>query len=150
MYRFETTQILPISVSQAWEFFSSAGNLSKITPPEMEFKIISKIPENGIYEGLQIDYIVKPLLGIPLHWKTEIGKTEVNHFFSDKQLKGPYKKWEHKHTFSEHPEGVIMTDVVLYQLPFGFIGKWAHRLFVKKKIESIFEYRSLTLNKLFS
>lgn len=149
MYKLETTQVLPISVSQAWDFFSSPANLSRITPPEMDFKILSKIPENGIYEGLQIDYIVKPLLRIPLKWKTEIGKTEINHFFADTQLKGPYKKWEHTHIFLEHPEGVLMKDIVVYQLPFGFIGKLAHRIFVKKKIESIFEYRKLILNKLF-
>lgn len=149
MYSIETKQFLPIDISQAWSFFSSAANLAVITPPEMDFKILSKLPEGEIYEGLQIDYTVKPLFGIPLHWKTEIGDTKVRHYFTDKQIKGPYKKWEHTHTFTPYESGVLMTDLVNYELPFGIIGKLAHYLFIRKKIERIFQYRNQKLTKLF-
>ena len=149
MYKLETIQFIPISLSTAWDFFSSPKNLSRITPPEMGFQILSELPEGPIYKGLQIDYRVKPLLGIPMHWKTEIGETDSVSFFTDTQLKGPYKKWEHTHTFVATDKGVWMTDVVVYELPFGFIGKWAHSLFIRKKIEQIFQYRKQILNVLF-
>ena len=149
MHTYSAKQFLPISIDEAWDFFSSPKNLAVITPPEMDFKILSQIPENGIFEGQQIDYTVKPILGIPLKWKTEIGKTSKHHFFTDKQLKGPYNVWEHTHTFEIQNNGVMMTDKILYQLPLGFIGKIMNKLFVRNKIESIFEYRRKTLNNLF-
>jgi ligand-binding SRPBCC domain-containing protein len=96
-----------------------------------------------------IDYTVKPLFGVPLHWKTEICKIEKPGLFTDRQLKGPYKIWEHTHTFIEKDNGVLMKDEVKYQLPFGNIGRMAHSLFVRKKIENIFIYREQILNKIF-
>lgn len=148
-YNFHAEQFLNVSLEEAWQFFSSAKNLEVITPPELGFKIISK-PESGeIYEGMLIDYTVKPILGIPLHWKTEIAKVQKPYVFMDKQLKGPYKVWEHTHTFEEKDNGVLMRDHVRYVLPFGFLGRIAHNLIVKKKLNKIFEFREKVLNKKF-
>ena len=149
MHKYSTEQFLPISIGEAWDFFSSPKNLSLITPPELDFKILSKVEKTGIFEGQQIDYTVKPLFGIPLKWKTEIGKTSLHSFFTDKQLKGPYKVWEHTHTFAAQENGVLMKDEIVYELPLGFVGKLMNKLFVQKKIENIFDYRRKTLNKLF-
>jgi len=96
-----------------------------------------------------IDYTVKPLFGIPLHWQTEIWKIKKPEMFTDKQLKGPYKTWEHTHRFFQKEEGVLMKDEVKYVLPFGIIGKLVHSLIVRKKIERIFNYRKDILNKIF-
>ena len=150
MHKYITEQFLPISIGEAWDFFSSPKNLALITPPELDFKILSKVEKTGIFEGQQINYTVKPLFGIPLKWKTEIGKTSMHRFFTDKQLKGPYKVWEHTHTFAVQDNGVLMKDEILYKLPLGFIGKLMNKLFVRKKIENIFEYRRKTLNKIFA
>ena len=149
MHQFKAEQFLPISRDKAWDFFSSPKNLSVITPPEMDFKILSELNGAGIYEGMKIDYRVKPLLGISLRWQTEICKVQNQNYFTDRQLKGPYKVWEHTHTFVEVKDGILMTDVVNYELPFGLIGKVAERLVVRKKIKSIFDYRETILNKLF-
>lgn len=149
MYQYKTEHWLPISIEEAWQFFSSPANLAVITPPEMDFKILSTIG-NDIYEGMIIDYKVKPLLGIAVKWQTEICKVERGKYFTDKQLKGPYKVWEHTHSFIESNGGVLMKDVINYQLPFSFIGSIAHWLFVRKKIENIFNFRKNKLNKIFT
>ncbi len=149
MYQFKASQFLPIGIQEAWRFFSSPTNLPVITPPELDFKILTPLPSKKIYEGLLIDYTVKPLFGIPVHWQTLICDVETNSFFTDKQLKGPYKVWEHTHTFTEVEGGVLMHDVVNYQLPLGILGKLANALIVQKKISGIFEYRKSVLDKLF-
>jgi ligand-binding SRPBCC domain-containing protein len=146
---FNTEQFLPIDILQAWSFFSDAKNLSVITPPELDFKILTDLDNEEIYEGMLIDYTVKPLLGIPVRWQTEIIKIDKPEVFTDRQLKGPYKTWEHTHTFSEKDNGVIMKDQVKYQLPFGIIGRIANSLLVRKKIENIFNYRREVLKKIF-
>lgn len=150
IYKYKTSQFLSTDIETAWNFFSSAKNLATITPPELGFKILTDLEDKDIYEGMLIEYTVKPLFGIPLHWQTEIGKINKPAMFTDRQLKGPYKIWEHTHRFIEKENGVLMEDEVKYQLPFGFIGQLTHSLIVKKKIERIFEYRKEILDKLFT
>lgn len=149
MHQFKAEQFLPIDKKRAWLFFSSPENLSLITPPEMEFKITSKLTGDKIYEGMKIDYTVKPLLGIAVKCQSEICKIQDQNYFTDKQLKGPYKIWEHTHTFSEINGGVLMQDLVNYSLPFGFIGRILNSILIKKKIENIFDYRNKMLKSLF-
>lgn len=148
MYKYRSAHWLPISIAEAWKFFSSPNNLSLITPPEMEFRILTTL-ESEIYEGMIIDYSVKPLFGIAVRWRTEICKVEAGQHFTDRQLKGPYKVWEHTHTFTESNGGVIMSDELKYQLHLSFVGRIAHHLFVRNKIESIFSYRRNALKRMF-
>jgi ligand-binding SRPBCC domain-containing protein len=149
IYYFKTEHFLPISIEMAWSFFSSAKNLALITPPEMEFKILTKLDDKEIYEGLLIDYTVKPVLGIPLNWQTEIFKVDKPHSFADRQLKGPYKIWEHTHTFIQKENGTLMIDELKYQIPLGILGDLAHSIFVKKKVAEIFKFRERALEKIF-
>ncbi|HEY5463337.1 MAG TPA: SRPBCC family protein [Hanamia sp.] len=150
VFNYHTEQFLQVDIRAAWDFFSDAKNLSVITPPEMDFEILTKLNGAAVYEGMLIDYTVKPLFGIPLHWQTEIFRIDKPNMFADRQLKGPYKMWEHTHTFIRKDDGILMKDDVKYQLPFGIIGKITHSILVRKKIENIFIYRKNILNKIFN
>jgi ligand-binding SRPBCC domain-containing protein len=146
VYYFEYTQILPIGLSEAWEFFSSPANLKKITPQELDFKILDDFKNEKMYAGQLINYIVRPILGIPMRWTTEITHVVGGYYFVDEQRFGPYALWHHKHFFKEIDGGVEMTDSVHYALPLGVLGRFAHWLFVKKKLAAIFEYRRKVLD----
>lgn len=150
IHQYKAEQFLPIGINEAWEFFSSPKNLVTITPVELDFKILSELKDEDIYEGMLIDYTVKPLFKIPIHWQTEIYKVKKGIFFTDRQLKGPYKMWEHTHTFKPIANGVLMYDVINYQLPLGILGNMAHAVLIKKKIEGIFTYRRNILEKIFT
>jgi len=149
MHQFKTQHWLPISIKEAWNFFSSPKNLSRITPPEMDFKILTPNLPINIHNNLLINYSVKPIFGIEMKWETEIMDVSNENYFIDKQNKGPYSFWEHKHLFEVNNNGVLMTDIVNYKLPFGLLGNLIHFIFIRKKIESIFEYRKQILIKLF-
>ena len=97
IYSFKTVQNIPISLDNAWEFFSSPGNLQTITPGDLGFKIISKYHGEKMYAGQVIEYKVSPLLGIPLYWMTEITHVEHKKYFVDEQRYGPYSMWHHQH-----------------------------------------------------
>ena len=140
-YQLYREQVLPITIQEAWDFFSTAKNLAKITPDELGFDIITKLDDSPIYNGMLIEYRVRPVLGIPLKWVTKILDVEAPFKFADTQLTGPYKLWEHTHTFKEVPEGILMTDLVKYALPFGILGNIAHSVFVQSKLNYIFDYR---------
>lgn len=149
-YYIKEEQFLPVDIYKAWDFFSSAENLAVITPPELGFKVLTAVKDKDIYEGMLIEYNVSPLFKIRLHWKTEIAKVDKPHSFMDRQLKGPYKLWEHTHVFVEKENGTLMKDSVKYQLPFGILGRLAHSLIVRKKLNHIFAYRRQILNQIFN
>lgn len=143
-------QQLNCDLQTAWDFFSSPMNLPKITPKDMAFTVLSEQKTNTIFEGMIIDYTVSPFFGIPLKWKTRITEVIPNKSFTDFQEKGPYKLWNHHHEFIPNEKGVLMIDKVDYELPFGLLGNIAHALFVKKKLEKIFNYRFQILENLFN
>ncbi len=150
VYTLKRKQTLPIPLDSAWDFFSSPKNLREITPEYMDFRITSD-PEflTKAYPGQIITYTVRPLLGIPLFWMTEITHVEPRQFFVDEQRVGPYSIWHHEHHFREVPGGVEMTDLVTYRLPFGWLGGFAHWLFVKKQLHMIFDFRRKTIDDYF-
>ena len=140
-YQLKRKQQLNTDLKTAWEFFSSPHNLSKITPMDMRFKVLTEVGNQPIYEGMIIDYSVSPLLNIPMKWQTEITKVEHMKSFVDFQKKGPYKLWNHLHEFEENANGVLMTDTVDYELPMGIWGDWMQKIIVRKKLKQIFDYR---------
>ena len=148
LYRIHSKQTLPISKDLAWEFLSNPRNLQKITPKSMDFKIISGA-DRTIFPGQIIEYIVKPFPFYAVTWVTEITHVENGSYFVDEQRFGPYSFWHHKHFIVETSNGVEMEDIVDYKLPFGILGRLVHRLFVKKQLERIFEYRKAKLELIF-
>jgi ligand-binding SRPBCC domain-containing protein len=143
-------QQLNCDIETAWKFFSAANNLSKITPKEMKFVVLTEFENDEIYEGMIIDYFVSPLFGIKMKWQTEIIHVDLKKSFTDFQKKGPYKLWHHFHEFIENENGVLMKDTVDYELPLGFLGEIAHSILVKKKVEDIFNYRHQILEEKFN
>jgi ligand-binding SRPBCC domain-containing protein len=148
MYFIETRQIIPGTLDEIWSFFSDPENLSKITPPEMDFRIISKSGDN-MYPGMIITYKVRPLLRLSMTWVTEITYVQEGRYFVDEQRIGPYRLWHHQHHFIKTDEGIKMRDRVDYALPAGMLGRLIHYLFVKKKLEKIFKYRKTRIDELF-
>lgn len=133
------------TLEQVWDYFSTPLNLSIITPEWLNFKIISDVPEE-MYEGLIIEYLVTPILNIPLKWVTEITHINKPYFFVDEQRFGPYKFWHHKHFFEELDDGtVMMTDEVHYILNFHILN-----LFIAKKLRAIFDYRYKKVEEIFN
>lgn len=147
-FTYKTEQLLPIDMTTAWDFFSSPHNLAILTPKDMDFKVLTQL-DNHIHNDMIIDYTVKPLLRIPLRWKTKILDVQNKNQFTDIQLRGPFILWKHVHQFIQQKDGILVKDTVHYRLPFGFIGRIAHSLFVRKRIAEIFSYRKIVLENLF-
>jgi ligand-binding SRPBCC domain-containing protein len=149
VYHLKTIQKIPVSLAEAWDFFSKPKNLAEITPKELDFNIISLYHGEEMYPGQIIEYKVKPLLGIPVYWMTEITHVEKERYFVDEQRFGPYSLWHHQHHFRAIPGGVEMTDIIHYKVPFGFLGDIAQWLVVKKNLQQIFTYRELAVTQRF-
>lgn len=149
VYSLYSRQSIPATLDEVWAFFSDANNLLAVTPPHLNLKVTNKVYGQGVYAGQVMTYNVKPLLGIPLGWMTEITHVVEKKYFVDEQRKGPYKLWHHQHHFNAIDGGVEMTDIVHYRLPFGPLGTLAHGLLVKKELQKIFTYRYQKIVSLF-
>lgn len=136
---FETEIWLPRPLSEVFEFFKHAENLQLLTPAWLRFKILTPQPIS-LKEGTLIDYSLS-LYGIPLRWQTKISQWQPPAQFQDVQLRGPYRRWEHTHTFEEKNGGTLMRDQVKYEVPGGTLAPLMNKLFVSKQISRIFEYR---------
>ncbi|MFT3682135.1 MAG: SRPBCC family protein [Ferruginibacter sp.] len=149
VYSFKKVQQMPVSVDTAWDFFSKPDNLVQITPAGLDFKVISKYHGDKIYPGQLIEYTLRPLLGIPVYWMTEIVHVEDKKYFTDEQRYGPYSLWHHQHHFKATSSGVEMTDIVHYKIPYWLLGDLANTLFVKRQLEAIFDFRRKKVEELF-
>lgn len=147
IYTLHVEMIVPESITKVFDFFSKPENLSKITPPSLGFKILTPSPiEMKI--GSLINYLIRPLF-VRVRWTTLITSYEPPFKFVDEQLKGPYSFWHHTHTFKENIDGTHIIDDVRYIMPFSFLGKIAHFLFVRRQLEKIFSYRSKIIANIF-
>ena len=140
-YQLISTQKIPTTIDEIWDFISSPSNLKNITPPHMGFEITNNMEGQKMYPGMIITYKVSPLLGIKMDWMTEITHVEEKKYFVDEQRIGPYKMWHHQHKIEPIENGVLMTDIVTYEPPFGFIGAIANKIIIKNQLDEIFDFR---------
>lgn len=149
IYTLTSKQILPISLDEAWHFFTLPKNLDKITPKDMDFRITNN-PSNTTYAGQIITYKIGVFPFFKNNWITEITHLENQKFFVDEQRFGPYTMWHHEHHFEETPEGnVLMTDIVNFKLPLGLLGNLMAGWWVSNKVRYIFQSRYRILANMF-
>lgn len=133
---------------QVFDFFSKAENLEALTPPWLQFRIVTPQPIR-MRQGATIAYQLR-VRGVPIRWLTEIELWRPPHEFVDVQLKGPYRLWHHTHRFEEYDGGTRVVDIVRYALPFGPLGRLVHRLQVARDLAKIFDYREQRVRALLS
>ena len=149
LHSLKTKQLVKSDIDTVWDFISSPKNLQTITPDYMSFVILSD-PEEKMFPGQIIEYKVSPVIGIKLHWVTEITHVQAKEYFVDEQRFGPYAFWHHKHFLKETKEGVEMYDEVHYKAPMGIVGRMANALFIKRQLKQIFDYRFGKIEELFN
>lgn len=141
MYTLESVQRIPAPLDEVWDFISSPANLKEITPGYMGFDIVTPNLPKKMYAGMLIEYRVRPVLGIPLRWVTEITQVSEREYFVDEQRVGPYQMWHHEHWLTEIEGGVEMRDLINYKPPLGILGDLAQAVFIKKQLQVIFDFR---------
>jgi len=149
LFSFRRTQSFPASTQELWQFIGDPENLKTITPTYMGFEITTPTNLGKMYPGQIIGYRVSPLAGIKMNWVTEITHVVDGSYFVDEQRFGPYQFWHHQHILEPLPNGVLMTDIVHYKIPLGFLGSLLNSVIVKKQLQEIFNYRKIKLEERF-
>ncbi len=148
IHRLYREQVIPSPLENVWEYFCDPQNLNVITPPDMNFEILSG---DGVrmYEGQLIEYRVEFIKGLRSRWLTEISHVRQCEYFVDEQRIGPYRFWYHEHMFAATPSGTVMKDRVTYAVPMGFLGDLLDGIWIAKRLKYIFEYRQKIIIDLF-
>ena len=149
IYNIRQTQFIPAEMETVWNFFSTPKNLDKITPADMNFRMTHITGSEKMYTGQLIFYFVSPFPLLRLRWVTEIKHVAHQKYFVDEQKIGPFALWYHQHFFTAKEGGVEMTDEVSYAIPLGILGRLANYLFVRQRVNYIFEYRRKQVEVLF-
>lgn len=142
-------QFIPATRESVWGFFATPRNLDALTPDDLRFEIVSEVPAK-MQAGLLIEYRISPVPGVWLRWLTEIRHVREGEFFVDEQRIGPYRLWYHEHHFAEVAGGVKMTDRVTYEIGWGPLGWIAERLWVRRQLEAIFDFRARKTAEVFA
>ena len=145
-HRLERSTFIAKPRREVFAFFADAHNLERITPAFLRFRILTPGPI-VMQAGTLIDYRLR-LYGVPVHWRTLIAEFDPDTTFTDLQLAGPYRHWQHRHAFSDVPGGTQMRDQVDYVLPLGILGEAAWHLFLRSRLEQIFDHRNRAIASL--
>jgi uncharacterized protein YbjT (DUF2867 family)/ligand-binding SRPBCC domain-containing protein len=147
-HRLVASQTIDRPIEEVFAFFSRPENLGRITPPAMGFQQVST--DLQMRQGLEIDHRIRPLLGLPMLWRSRIEAYDPPFAFADSQVKGPYRRWEHHHTFTPVDGGTRIDDEVTYELPLGPLGELAHAAVVRDQLLEIFRHRARTIASIFA
>jgi ligand-binding SRPBCC domain-containing protein len=139
VHRLEREQLIDRPLADVFDFFARASNLERITPPWLSFGLITPEPI-AMGAGTLIEYKLR-LHGLPLRWVSKIEEWEENRLFVDRQLRGPYRLWRHRHEFASESGRTRVRDQVDYSLPLGPLGEAARVAFVRRDLARIFDYR---------
>jgi ligand-binding SRPBCC domain-containing protein len=143
-FQFECELKLARPIGEVFAFFSDASNLELLTPPWVNFRILTPQPIH-MAVGTQIQYRLK-LRGLPVRWESRISVWDPPHRFVDDQLRGPYRLWHHEHLFEERNGATLVKDQVTYAVLGGAI---LNALVVAPDVRKIFAFRQQKLRELF-
>ena len=147
LHQLTTRQTVQAPIEKVWEFSSRPDNLNLLTPPSLDFRILSG-DDHAMHNGQIISYSIRILPMIRVRWVTEIKHVVPLSSFVDEQRVGPYKLWHHRHEFVPSADGVDIIDTVHYTLPFAFVGEFMHILWVRRRLQKIFGYRRERMQEL--
>lgn len=139
---------MPAPLDEVFRYFEDPRNLAGITPSWLRFEVV-RFTDPRVREGSEIEYHIR-WLGVRIPWVSRITRWDPPREFVDEQLRGPYRRWHHTHSFEPRQDGVAMTDVIEYEMPAGPAGRLVHALVVRRQLEEIFDYRARRLAERFS
>jgi ligand-binding SRPBCC domain-containing protein len=145
MFLLQRELVVPATRDEVFSFFADAFNLNRLTPPFLQFRVLSPRPVE-MKAGTRIEYALR-LHGVPLRWESEIMAWEPPERFVDLQIRGPYRWWHHEHRFEDQGDSTRVIDEVEYACPGG---RWVNALFVRRDVERIFEFRQEQLAAIFA
>ncbi|HUB76878.1 MAG TPA: SRPBCC family protein [Solirubrobacteraceae bacterium] len=143
--RLHREQLVSCGVREVAEFFSRPANLALLTPPGMRFELLTPEPLE-MADGTLIEYRVR-VRGIPIRCVSQIEDWRPGSGFADRQLRGPYRHWLHRHRFEAAEGGTRIVDDVDYELRLAPLGDIFAGPLVRRDLARIFDFRQVAAER---
>ena len=167
--RYETEQWIAVPLPRLFAFFADPHNLPRIMPPGQGARVealrlvpprfsVGEAPSGvgrmaGV--GSEITFKFRAIPHVPIHerWTALITEFVLNEYFRDIQKQGPFRHWQHTHSFEakmmQGRPGTLLRDTVEYEVGFGIIGTLLEKFVFQPMLRKTFEYRKSALEEIF-
>jgi len=137
---FQKSSVIEAPAQDLFDWHKTKDALEKLIPPGEPVSVKSRT--GGIEDGDVVVLRIRVLGPIGMDWVAEHQNYVEDQQFEDVQTQGPFAHWVHTHIV----EGLDgrrsrLRDEVEYALPFGRVGDWLGNWLVRRKLESMFDYR---------
>jgi ligand-binding SRPBCC domain-containing protein len=168
--RFQSEQWVAAPLDRVFAFFADPHNLPRIMPPGLGTKLVKlnlvpprfsagQVPQGtlrmaGTGTEITVAFRVIPYLPVHERWIVNITEFQLNSGFHDVQTQGPFRRWEHTHSFEammqDGREGTLIRDEVEYEVGFGIVGRTLEAALFQHMFRSTFNYRKRVVGQIFA
>ena len=122
--KYQHTFHVDAPISAVFDFHQQPAALQAITPPPLRVRLDPGPLRLG--EGDEMAFVL--LLGLlPIRWQARIQDVTPTGF-TDCQIAGPFSMWEHRHIFTQHGTGTLITDQIQASFKPGFLPGMVGRM----------------------
>ena len=106
--------VFPVSAAELYAWHARAGALQRLLPPWQHIEVVES--SGGIEAGARV--VLRLGFGpLRLPYRGLHVEAVPPHMFCDVQERGPFALWQHRHLFTDTPQGAALNDRVHYRLP---------------------------------
>lgn len=120
---------------------SRSINLHQISTAHTSEKAIDGVMTGLISKGETVTWQAKHFFKLR-QFTSNITEMKSPDLFVDEMIKGDFKSFNHEHHFKTTANGTIVIDIILFETPYGIIGKLANSLFLTSYLEKLLTKRN--------
>ncbi len=141
--RFELATTLPVAADVAFAWHARPGALARLLPPWQRIEVVSQ--HGGIEPGARVELRLRAG-PFARRWLAVHGEKVEGRSFTDRQERGPFAQWEHRHAFEPvSATSCRMVDAIRYALPGAPLTQWLLGGAVRRRLAQAFAYRHATV-----
>lgn len=125
---------------------STSIDLHKISALETKEQAIDGVTQGLIKLNETVTWKAKHF-GIWHKMKVQITEYDSPNFFVDEVVSGTFKSMKHKHEFKKNGDETLMIDTFEFSSPFGIVGKFVDRLFLRNYMTNFLLERNAVIKQ---
>lgn len=135
--RFTFESIIRASPERVFAFHELPDALLRLTPPFAGVRIRSERSSTRVGAVSRVTIRLAPLVWITGEY-LHVAR-EAPHYFEDRQVRGAFRSWTHRHRIEAHPEGTRLVDDIEFEPP--RIARPFARWLILPRLRRIFAWR---------
>ena len=137
--RFVWESLIRSTPEEVFGFHTQPNALTKLMPPWEEARVIQQADLSDVGSRTIVEIKLAGLFTIT--WIAQHTIYEPPRVFEDIQVKGPFRRWRHRHVVTPHPQAAVLRDEIEYDPPFGFLGRLVAPVWIQQRLKKLFAFR---------